>query len=82
MIAETLLTFLFLVSFCGLCWAVTLNRSLRYKIEKGAWRFYRLETKQDREDYDALIYAGFLVGALTTTTIFFALLIALLGGYL
>ena len=69
-----------LLLLSAVCWFLVFNKSARYKVQRGAWRLYRLESQEQREAYDALQFAGVLVGALVFTIIFFASLVAAITG--
>ena len=77
---ETIITLFLLLLISIVCWFLVFNKSARYKVQRGAWRLYGLESQEQREVYDALYSAGLLVGALVFTIIFFASLVAAIAG--
>jgi hypothetical protein len=58
------------------CWVLVLKKSVRYKFQKGEWRFYRLNRQEQRETHDAMYLAGVLVMALVFSVFFFVALVA------
>jgi hypothetical protein len=60
---EKVLILLLLLLFSAGCWVLVLKKSVRYKFQQGAWRFYRLERQEQREAHDAMYLAGMLVAA-------------------
>ena len=79
---EIIITLFLLLLMSAVCWFMVFNKSARQKIGRGGWRLYQLETKEQREAYDAIYFAGALVGALVFTIIFFAALVAAIAGRL
>ncbi len=69
-----ILVLLFL--FSAGCWLLVFRRSARDKVQKGAWRLYRLDRQEQKDAYDAMYFAGVLVLALVFTIFFFVALIA------
>jgi len=60
---ETIVAFLFLSGMSTFCWFMVFRPSTRRKFNQGAFRFWRL-SKEDREAWDAMYLAGYLVGAM------------------
>jgi hypothetical protein len=58
------------------CWVLVLKKSVRYKFQKGAWRFYGLNRQEQRETHDAMYLACVLVMALVFSVFFFVALAA------
>jgi uncharacterized membrane protein YidH (DUF202 family) len=73
---EKLLILLLLLLFSVGCWVLVIKKSVRYKFQKGAWRFYRLNRQEQRETHDAMYLAGVLVMALVFSVFFFVALVA------
>lgn len=62
------------------CWFLVFSRAARDKVQKSAWRLYKLNQEQ-KEMYDAMYFAGVLVLALAFTIFSaFALVRAILTG--
>ena len=77
MISEIALTLLFFLLISVFCWVLVFKKSLRERLEKGAWRFYRINSEGEKEAYDAMYLAGALVMAVTFTVAFlFGLVLA------
>lgn len=73
---ETAPILFLLLLFSAGCWLLVFKRSARQKVQKGAWRFYRLERQEEKETYDAIYLAGMLVLALVFTILFLVALVA------
>jgi len=54
--------FLLLLMTSG-CWFIVFNKRFRKKAQRPSWRLYKLNDEQ-REMYDAMYFAGFLVAAI------------------
>jgi len=67
--------FLLLLFSVG-CWVLVFKKSARHKLQKGAWRFYRLERQDQKEAYDAMYLAGVLVLAMVFSILFFVAVVA------
>ena len=73
---ETVPILFLLLLFSAVCWFLVLNKSARLKSQRGAWRLYRLEKQEQKEAYDAMLFACVLVAALFFTIAFFVVFIA------
>ena len=62
--AENVSTFLFLLGMSVFCWLMVLKPSLREKFGRSRSRLWRLR-KEDYEGWDAMMLAGYLVGAMS-----------------
>ncbi len=65
-----------LLLFSAACWLLVFKRSACDKVQKGAYRLYRLESQDQKDSYDAMYLAGALVAALVSTIFFFVALVA------
>jgi uncharacterized membrane protein YidH (DUF202 family) len=74
MIEKVLFLFLLLVLSAG-CWVLVFKKSVRYKFQRGAWRFYRVQRQEQKDMHDAMYLAGVLILALVLTVFFFAALV-------
>jgi hypothetical protein len=66
--AENVITFLFSAGISTFCWAMVFRSSTRRKFNEPGYHFWRLD-KQGREDWDAMMLAGYLIGAMAFSLI-------------
>lgn len=66
--AENVFTLLFFAGISTFCWFMVFRSSARRKSNEPAYDFWRL-TKQGREDWDAGMLAGYLIGAMVFSLI-------------
>ncbi|MEP6706317.1 MAG: hypothetical protein ABJC05_02290 [Pyrinomonadaceae bacterium] len=69
---DAIAPILFLLLLSVVCWVLVFKKSAREKMEKGAWRLYRLKSLEQKGGYDAMYLAGVLVMALAFTVAFFS----------
>jgi hypothetical protein len=61
-------TLFLLLLMTAACWFLVLSKVFRKKVQRPAWRLYKLNEEQ-KGMYDALYLAGFLVAAIALTTL-------------
>ena len=73
--AETVITLLFFAGISTFCWLMVFRSAARRKFNKPGNDFWRL-SKQGREDWDAGMWAGYLIGAMVFSLITLVFIVA------
>jgi hypothetical protein len=66
---EIVLIHLLLLFMTAICWFLVFNEAFRKKVQRPAWRLYKLNPEQ-KEMHDAMYFAGVLVAAIAFTIFF------------
>jgi hypothetical protein len=72
-VAENILAFLFLFGMSAFCWLMVLRPSLRQTFGARGFWFGRLR-EEDREGWDAMMFAAYLVVAMVFSLVTLAFL--------
>lgn len=75
---DDVLGIIFLILLVSVSWYFVLNSSARRRQSKPGWELFRLR-KEQRETWDAVNRAGFLVLALTSSLILLVVLLTIIA---